>query len=659
MEEQSRWEKAFDVLRTSLWGVGIIATVFGARSLGAFHALELMALDRFLTLNTQLSIEPTDEDITLIQIDPPHVQGSVEKGYTISADSLANILETIFTNEPTVVGADIVSYRITGENQDRLRSLINQHSNLITVANYSSNFANSAEPIAGLTESQLTNQVGFNDLVFDRDGTVRRALLGFFLGGDANKYRTSFAIQVAKGHFTSKAQTDEGERVELENGNKDPDTMRFGTREIPRLVSNYGYTGQQTYGVQTLINYRGNPKPFEIVTVSDLLEPQADRSSLIKDKIIILSLAGAARDFAIPITITDRTLGESPLVSGIEIQTHIISQIVQAVEAQRPLIWTGQTAQYIFLISVSILGISCGRFSKDTLSGLLSLLVAIFASIFLSYLFLLRLGLWLPLAAALVSTTANGLVYINYAQNKRRWEKMIKQLDSALDNERQLSERLAFERKKTIENMFDSIHNGPLQTLANLLRRTRDSTIGLPDICLGLEDLNREIRYIGDSIKQDANDQKDSLDVSYAGTKFDLDIPLQELFQEVYDAMLSRPLLGFSNLKFTIISFDTIESEILSVDTKRKLCRFLEEALGNVGKHALGATRLVVTGKNQDSHYELTVADNGSGGNGNEVETGEGTRIGQEVEKITGGKFIHKPNKPKGFFCQLTFPIST
>ena len=122
--------------------------------------------------------------------------------------------------------------------------------------------------------------------------------------------------------------------------------------------------------------------------------------------------------------------------------------------------------------------------------------------------------------------------------------------------------------------------------------------------------------------------------------------------------MLSRPLLGFSNLKFTIISFEPIESEILNVEVKRKLCRFLEEALGNVGKHAVGATRLVVTGKNKDDRYELTVADNGSGADTHQVETGEGTRIGKEIEKLTRGKFVRRPNKPKGFFCQLIFPIS-
>lgn len=657
MEEQSRWEKALDMVRTSFWGLGIILTVLGARSLGAFHALELMVLDNFLALNTRLSLETTDENIVLVEIDQPYAQGIAEKGYTIEANTLATILETIFANEPTVVGADIISYRITGDNQERLRALINQHPNLITVTDYSSN---PAEPLSNLTETQLTEQVGFNDLLFDRDGIVRRALLGFFLNNNAEQYKFSFAIQVAKSHFTNKRQDGTGQAIQLENGIRDTDTMRFGDREIPRVVSTYGYTGKQANeGVQTLINYRGSSKPFEVITVSELLQAQSDQAALIKDKIIILSLAGASRDFAIPIPIFDSALDNSPLASGIEIQTHIISQIVQAVEKQRPLIWTNQTTQYVFLIFFSILGISCGRYSKDTLSGFISLLLTIFASIFLSYLFWLRIGLWLPLAATLVSTTANGLIYINYAQNKRRWGKMIEQLDLALDKERHLSEKLAFERQKTIENVFDSIHNGPLQTLANLLRRTRDESIELTDVCFCLEDLNREIRYIGDSIRQDASDQTDNLDVSYAGTKFDLDIPLQELFQEVYDAMLSRPLLGFSNLKFTIISFEPIESEIISIEAKRKLCRFLEEALGNVGKHAIGATRLIVTGKNKNNQYELTVADNGSGASPNDMQSGEGTRIGKEVEEVTRGKFVHKPNKPKGFFCQLTFPIST
>lgn len=660
MEKPSNRKKIVDTLRNSLWGLGIIAAVLGARSLGAFHALELMALDQLLTLSSQLRPEATDPDITIVQIDPPYVEGSEEKGYTITASKLADILEKIFAEEPTVVGTDILSFRILGDNQEKLLSTINQHTNLITVSTNDSVTSGQQQPIEGMTQEQLNTQVGFNDLLLDRDGTVRRALLDFFLDSDdLNSYRRSFALQVVINHFQNKQQDSKGQTIELENGKKDPNTMRFGSVEVPKISPIYGYTTQQIYGVQTLINYRNSAQPFEVILASQLLESETEREKFIKDRIIILGLAGLPQELAIPSNRVNSVLENSQLVSGIEIQTHIISQLVQAVEEGRPLIWISKTSQYAFVIIVSILGISISRYAKDTFSGFLGLLAIITSSIIVSHLLLVRIGLWLPIAATLVSTTATGLVYINYAQNKRRWLKMIEQLDLALDNERQFSEKLALERKKTIEHVFDSIHNGPLQTLANLLRRTRDEAINLPEICFGLENLNREIRYIGDSIRQDATDKKHTLDVSYAGTKFDLDIPLQELFQEVYDAMLSRPLLGFSNLKFTIISFDPIESETLTIEAKRKLCRFLEEALANVGKHAVGATRLVVTGKTKDKLYELTVADNGPGIHSEDLGNGEGTRIGQEVEKITKGTFIHRQNKPKGFFCQLTFPIST
>ena len=649
MEGQSRWENVLDTLKTSLWGVGIVASILGARAIGAFHTLELMARDRLLA--TQLFVETADETITIVQIDPPYVGGSEEQGYTITANSLSEILEAIVSNNPAVVGTDIVSYRITENTREKLVPTINRYPNLITANNISSN---PADPIEGLAQRQLTDQVGFNDLTVDRDGTVRRALLGAY--DNAGEYRLSFAIQVVQEYFGNKPINNE--ILRLDNGLKDLKTMRFGSVEIPRVQPIYGYADGDISGTQTLINYRGQVTPFTVVSASDLLASQSRQAELIQDKVVIVSLVGLAQEFKTPLTSFSRVLKNSQLVSGLEIQTHVVSQLIQAVENQRPLIWTNQSAQYGFLLFFSILTIISSRFSRDVLSGFIRLSVITFASICLSYFLLLEVGLALPLAATLASMTANGLIYINFAQNERRWAKLVKQRDIALEKERHLSEKLALQRLKTIDNVFDSIHNGPLQTLANLLRRTRDESIDLSNICLSLEDLNREIRYIGDAIKQDANDQKDSLDVSYAGTKFDLDIPLQELFQEVYDAMLSRPLLGFSNLKFTIISFDPVDSETLNVEVKRKLCRFLEEALGNVGKHAVGATRLVVTGKHKQAHYEITVADNGPGIENHETGAGEGTRIGKEIEKLTRGKFIRRPNNPKGFFCQLTFPIS-
>ncbi|MEM6252113.1 MAG: CHASE2 domain-containing protein [Cyanobacteria bacterium P01_D01_bin.156] len=653
MEDQSRWEKSLERLKTGLWGLGIVASVIGARSLGAFQVVELMALDRLLA--TQLSFQTGDKPITIVGIDSlstEETNDTDETIDTIDAAELTEILENIFENEPAVVGIDILSHRITGDLDKTLLPLIRRNSNLILVERI---LSNPVEPLPKLSQTQLNQQVGFNDLSLDRDGTVRRALLGSYNTDD--EFETSFAIQIIQSYFKSERFSNQD--LELENGIQDELAMRFGPVEIPRIKSAYGYVNNDESDIQALINYRGQVKPFNLIGRTDLLTSQRQEDERIKDKIVIVSLVDPLQGNQIPLTVFNRVVNNKQLASGAEIQAYTISQIIKAVEKQQPLLWTSGIAQLIFLISFSILSIIASRFSQGVISGFVRLSLIAGSSIVVSYILLLQVGLWLPLAVTLVSITANGLIYINYAQNERRWAKLIEQRNLALEKERHVSEKLAFARQKTIENVFDSIHNGPLQTLANLLRRTRDETINIPDICLGLEDLNREIRYIGDSIKEDVVARKNSLDVSYAGTKFDLDIPLHELFQEVYDAMLSRPLLGFSSLKFTIISFDPLESDILNVEVKRKLCRFVEEALGNVGKHAVGATQLVVTGKHKDEHYEITVADNGPGVDMHEAGSGEGTRIGQEIEKLTKGTFVRRPNKPKGFFCQLTFPLST
>lgn len=691
-------EKLIAGFKNSLWGIGIIAILLSIRSLGTFRFLEFMILDQFIASRiifpwNKISSETPDEEITIIEIDAPYVETFINQDFAIQSDSLARLLDDIYEYNPKVVGTHIVSYRIIGPDQKKLLNTLNKHSNLITV----DSDAQSADPIEGLSKEQVENQVGFNDLIEDQDGFVRRALLGFSPTRGPADYKKSFAIQIVDKYFRSnkgpleeriqklkyeqekinptstenykerykkyeediKISYQELESSELNNGIRDTKTMRFGKVEIPRINRFYGYKSKQEYGVQTLINYRGNTNPFQIIKASELENNEVLKNNSIFNKIILLALPDTTSGIVSPLTRASQgSLIESERLTGTEVQAHIISQLIQAVETDRPLIWTNQLTQYIFFIVFSVAGISIGRTSKNTVNSLFLLSFLIFSGILFSYLTFIVTGLWLPLAATLVSTTANGLIYINYTQNKRRWERLIEQLDVALDKEKHLSQKLIRERQTASEDIFDSIHNGPLQTLASLLRRTRDETISLYEVRLNLEDLDREIRYIGDSIRQDTIDETHSLELSYTGTKLDLSIPLQELFQGVYDATLSRPLLGFSNLKIKAISFEPIESEALNKDIKRKLCRFLEEALSNVGKHALGATRLTVTGKMKGDIYELTITDNGLGFNKEILSAGNGTVIGKETAKLIQGSFTRKENKPKGFFCQLSFPVN-
>ena len=261
MEEQNRWEKRLERLKTGLWGAGIVISILGARSLGAFHVLELMALDRLLALSAQLSVETIDKNITIVEIGPPYVEGAEDKGYTINANRLADISDAIFANEPAAVGIDIFEYRIIKDSENKLLSTINQHPNLITVENNSSN---PSAPLKGLSENQLLEQVGFNDLIVDRDGSVRRALLGAY--DETDSYKKSFAVQIIQQYFKNKVSGNE--TISLENGIIDPKTMRFGS--VSRFLESgayYGYADGDIFDTQIPNKLpRSDIKPFEVIS---------------------------------------------------------------------------------------------------------------------------------------------------------------------------------------------------------------------------------------------------------------------------------------------------------------------------------------------------------------------------------------------------------
>ncbi|NJL41354.1 MAG: histidine kinase, partial [Leptolyngbyaceae cyanobacterium SM1_4_3] len=98
------------------------------------------------------------------------------------------------------------------------------------------------------------------------------------------------------------------------------------------------------------------------------------------------------------------------------------------------------------------------------------------------------------------------------------------------------------------------------------------------------------------------------------GTRLNLQHPIHQLLHSVYRATLTRtrdfPL--FEQV-IKIVSFEEIESRHLTLQHKRGLCRFMEEALCNAGKYAEGMTRLEVSCKLQNGWTIIRVADDGIG----------------------------------------------
>ena len=214
-------------------------------------------------------------------------------------------------------------------------------------------------------------------------------------------------------------------------------------------------------------------------------------------------------------------------------------------------------------------------------------------------------------------------------------------------------------RKTMIEATFETIHNGPLQTLAKVLRlvKRKDLPINnlLPLIEQELEELNQELRGIYEFWQQETLNQDTSL---YLGSNVVIDLrnPLPEILYQVYTYTLERDFPCFKTLKLKIHSFEPIDESSLSIENKRGLCRFLEEALCNVGKHAIGITCLQVNYSVEKGLYTLRIIDNGLGIY--PLKEGWGTKQFKNLAKQIQGKFRRVHLENQGTICELSWPLS-
>jgi hypothetical protein len=212
-------------------------------------------------------------------------------------------------------------------------------------------------------------------------------------------------------------------------------------------------------------------------------------------------------------------------------------------------------------------------------------------------------------------------------------------------------------RKAIIEIAFETIHNGPLQSLDRVLRLVRGQDISIkkliPELEPELEQLNQELRGIYEFWQQENLMQEVNL---YLGNNIiiNLQYPLHEILYQVYSHTLEREFPCFKTIKLKIRSFEIVDESNLTLEAKRGICRFLEEALCNVGKYATGVTCLKVTCSLSMGWYTLSIVDDGLGVNS--AKEGRGTKQFKNLARQIQGKFQRIPIYPQGTICELSWP---
>ncbi|MCC5637842.1 CHASE2 domain-containing protein [Nostoc sp. CHAB 5844] len=603
--------------QTAIPGITVLIIIIIARLTGLLQHIKLITFDTFLRFRPD---ERTDKRVVIVGVTEQDIDST--KSYPLSDREIALLIQKIQTSKPTVIGLDIVRNMAVEPGHQEIIKVFRQSKNLIGIEKV-------LPPEEILPPPSLPpEQIGFSDVIADQDGKYRRYLLWTTNPKNQDEDKYSLALQLAKTYLSVQG-------ISIETGKHDPNTIRFANTEIPRFLANSGgYVGANDTGLKTLVNFRSSQKPFRFLSFNDIksnnFQPQ-----WLENKVVIIGVTASsvADFFNTSATTSSKIAGH---IYGVEFHAHVTSQIINAVLHGRPILksWS-QVWEYLWIIAWGLIPIIIGMVNQNIWKILLIMILASFCLTSIAYLLIL-LGWWIPIAPNLI---INGLGLSAFAFYKHD------QAQKSKINERQ----------QTIEHTFTLIHNGPLQSLANILIQACTGNLENEKLILNLEKLNHEIRAIGEYLRVEALKSNESLLLG-SGLKLDLKRPIHELFYEVYTSTIERKNLEYFNkINVKVRTFDPIDDKYLSLTNKQELCLFLEEALCNVGKHAQGAKRIEAIGKQENNFYTLMIKDNGCGLTSS-FES-KGTKQLKNIADNLGGDFQRESLSPKGTVCQITWKL--
>ncbi|MBU7587138.1 MAG: CHASE2 domain-containing protein [Nostoc sp. TH1S01] len=393
----------------------VAACIILLRCLGMFQSLELAGLDQFFRLRPN---EQPEERITIVAIDEESLRRA--GSWPISDGMIAQLLRKIQVYQPRAVGLDIYRDLAVNPGHQELVDIYRSMPNLIGIELLTQNKNTRVSPPLKLNPQQ----VGFNNLLYDPDGKVRRNLLYLHMN---NQHYESFALKLALLYL-------QAENITPQKAAQNLDYLRLGKAVFtPFRANDGGYVRADDRGYQILANF---PKPscakatgedcsFRQISMSDVLDGKAP-ISWIRDRIVLIgSTAPSLQDFVF-IPYSSQMLGKTKLVAGIELQAYFISELISSAVTGRPLLKVlPKFGEYLLIFAWSYLGAAIiwriKSFSKSIPRVCLSLLILFFSS-YIAFLF----GWWLPLVPGILAFSSASIwmiFHIAYMQEELKRSK--------------------------------------------------------------------------------------------------------------------------------------------------------------------------------------------------------------------------------------------
>ncbi|MEH2235938.1 CHASE2 domain-containing protein [Nostoc sp.] len=399
--------------RELITAASVAVCVLLLHSIGLLQSLELAALDEFFRLRPY---EPQEDRITIVVIDEAYLK---EVGlWPIPDTKIAQLLQKLNVHKPRAIGLDIYRNLPVEPGYQKLRNAYKSMPNLIGIELLAKDKNANVLPPLGLNQ----DQVGFNNVLYDLDGKVRRSLLYWHVKSQGHE---SFALKLALLYLKS-------ENITPTKAKNNPESLQLGKTAFTRFETNDGaYVGADDGGYQLLTNF---PKPkcqsscgefysFCQVSIRDVLADKV-KENLIKDRIILIgSTAPSLQDFVF-IPYSSSLMGTAKPVPGIQLQAYFISELISAALQGRPLlkVWP-DLVEDLWIFVWSYLGAVMTWRIRHATRGLLSILVSCFVLTLSAYLAFLY-GWWIPVIPSLFSYGTSAIWMTSHiAHMQEEWKR--------------------------------------------------------------------------------------------------------------------------------------------------------------------------------------------------------------------------------------------
>ena len=603
-------------------GILTIGLVCLLRLSALLQSQEWMTLDTF---SRYCLVQTHPVRITLVTVDEQDYQTT---GFPLSSDILAKALTNLQAYQPRVIGLDIFRDLPQEKGQDMLQEIL-----AMTTNDVAAEVAFDTEPMMRVQAPQgvPTGQIGFADVAVDSDGKLRRIVLRSEREHSTIEQtvsRESFSLKLAKQYLSAQG-------------------VEADIALLPRFYANSGgYVRAEAGGAigntQMLLNFCMLQQPYDTLSLREVLSGDIDADKL-RDRIVIIGkratqskdsfITSAARQTLYSQQVANRP-HPTKIIYGIEVHAHATEQIIGTLLGNNCALYTwNETTEYLWIVVWGVVGMAVSVLLRSPWKSVVVLIVMTLLLNLLSY-WLLTQTWWIPVVPAVLSLCSAGLITAFFDREMR-------------------SELI--QRQMTIDRTYEAVHSGPLQKLADISRSVK----ALPpasneQLQQQLAALNSDMRNIFTQMRQDAVSQRYSLYLDES-TLLDLRTPLSDLLYQVYEHSIHQPLPGFEKIQIYVppvfeVLDGVFEDRRFGMAAKRGLCLFLQEALLNVGNHAIGATRLDVICLSESVVYRLQIIDNGMS---SVVDVGrrsdrrlarrlasrQGTRQAAMIAQQLGGKF--------------------